>query len=260
MTSLEINTISPKDCIRWSLADRPVDEFGDIIELANDIKKNGQIEPIIVRPLPKGSQHKYEVVAGARRWKACLDAEMNVLAIVRNLTEDEAIVAQVRENEKLKISDYSKGISYAKMLKSGNITQTRLCKVLGFSRSKLSNYLIFAKIPEEIWEAIGKKREKITSRSAQGIYYLSQKGKAYKDALIELTPEIRNGAGVRKLERLVESHVAKDKPPSENIIIDEKGNVYGSWQKHKLIISSGLEIDKPELNKVIIDFFKLSNK
>jgi ParB family transcriptional regulator, chromosome partitioning protein len=256
MSTPEIKMISPMECIRWNLADRPIDEFGDILELARDIENNGQIEPIIVRPLAKDSKYKYEVVAGARRWKACQERGMDVLAIVRNLTDDEAIVAQVKENEKLEISDYSKGINYAKMIKDARITQTRLCKILGFSRSKLNNYLIFDKIHEDIWIAIGKKRDRISSRTAQCIYYLSQKGDKYKVALVELATEIRNGAGVRKLERLVNKKITKKESPDENIIMDKKGNIYGAWQHDKLVISNSVTLDKSGFNKVIIDYFR----
>jgi ParB family chromosome partitioning protein len=259
MSTPEIKTIPATECIRWNFADRPIDEFGDLLELARDIKRNGQIEPIIARPLPEGSSHKYEVVAGARRWKACLETNMSVLAIIRNLTDDEAIVVQVKENEKLEISDYSKGINYAKMLKEANVTQTRLCKILGFSRSKLNNYLIFDKIHEDIWIAIGKKRDRISSRTAQCIHSLSQKGDKYIQALIELASEIRNGAGVRKLERLIEKKVNDKVSRDENIIMDEFGNIYGAWQKDKLIISNTVELDKSKLNKVIIDFFQKQN-
>ena len=39
---MQLKTISPKDCSRWDLADRSLDEFGNIFELAEDIKRNGQ--------------------------------------------------------------------------------------------------------------------------------------------------------------------------------------------------------------------------
>ena len=44
---MEVITVNPRECTRWPLADRSGFEFGDLHSLAEDIKKNGQIEPIL---------------------------------------------------------------------------------------------------------------------------------------------------------------------------------------------------------------------
>ena len=75
--------INPKDCRRWQYADRSSFEMGDLFLLAEDIKQNGQIEPIIVRSLKGSSELKYEVIAGSRRWQACLQHNLPLKAIVR---------------------------------------------------------------------------------------------------------------------------------------------------------------------------------
>ncbi|WHA04513.1 ParB N-terminal domain-containing protein [Candidatus Bandiella numerosa] len=62
---MQIIDIDPRDCTRWKFADRSSFEFGDTNLLAEDIKRNGQIEPVFVREL-KNSKFKYEVIAGSR--------------------------------------------------------------------------------------------------------------------------------------------------------------------------------------------------
>jgi ParB family chromosome partitioning protein len=63
---MEIQSIDPKQCKRWKFADRSDFEFGKIWELAEDIKRNGQIDPAIIRPV-KDPEYRYEVIAGSRR-------------------------------------------------------------------------------------------------------------------------------------------------------------------------------------------------
>ncbi|RZI45473.1 ParB N-terminal domain-containing protein [Candidatus Finniella inopinata] len=47
---MHVIEVDPKKCRRWKLADRSGFEFGNIYALAEDIKKNGQVEPVLVRP------------------------------------------------------------------------------------------------------------------------------------------------------------------------------------------------------------------
>ena len=56
---MEVITVNPRECTRWPLADRSGFEFGDLHSLAEDIKKNGQIEPILARP-SQNKDYKYE--------------------------------------------------------------------------------------------------------------------------------------------------------------------------------------------------------
>jgi ParB family chromosome partitioning protein len=48
---MQIIEINPRDCTRWKYADRSHFEFGNTGSLSEDIKENGQVEPVIVRPL-----------------------------------------------------------------------------------------------------------------------------------------------------------------------------------------------------------------
>ncbi|MCC8419282.1 MAG: hypothetical protein LN590_07210 [Rickettsia endosymbiont of Glossina mortisans submortisans] len=69
--------------------------------------------------------------------------------------------------------------------------------------------MYFAKIPKEIWDAVGNVT-KVTSRTASSIFALSQKGSKYIEALIECADDIRKGIGAHSLEKLVLSKVKND--------------------------------------------------
>ena len=120
--TMQIIDIDPRDCTRWKFADRSSFEFGDTNLLAEDIKRNGQIEPVFVREL-KNSKFKYEVIAGSRRLQACLNANLPLKAIITDISDIKAAITQIKENENLAISDYSKGISYVKLQKELNLSR-----------------------------------------------------------------------------------------------------------------------------------------
>jgi ParB family chromosome partitioning protein len=248
---MQITTISPKDCIRWALADRADTEFGNLFELAEDIKRHGQIEPVLVRPA-KIKPYKYEVIAGSRRWKACLVADLPLKAIIQDLTDNQAIIAQIRENEKLKLSDYSKGISYKKMIDSGSISLTELALILGFSKPKVIGFLNFANVPEKIWQAVNK-LDRISSRSASAIYYLSKKGEDHIDALINIADRIRLGAGGSEIETLVKQQLQKKSPQNtaDDIVFDPNGQILATWKKGSIVFSKNVKIDKTKINQLI---------
>jgi ParB family chromosome partitioning protein len=122
----EIIELNHEECVVWDYADRQDFEMGNIEELAEDIKKNGQIQPIIVRE--KG--YKYEVIAGQRRLRACKILNTSVQAVIRNIDDTDALFVQRSENLKQNISPYSRAKCYGKILKDKKITQAKLAKEL----------------------------------------------------------------------------------------------------------------------------------
>ena len=70
-----------------------------LAELAENIRQHGVLQPILVRPLPEGEAGMYELVAGARRFRASKIAKReSIPATVRELTDAQALELQVIEN------------------------------------------------------------------------------------------------------------------------------------------------------------------
>ena len=70
-----------------------------LAELADNIRQHGVLQPILVRPLPEGEVGTYELVAGARRFRACkIVKRESIPATVLELTEAQALELQVIEN------------------------------------------------------------------------------------------------------------------------------------------------------------------
>ncbi|NRB11432.1 MAG: ParB/RepB/Spo0J family partition protein [Rickettsiaceae bacterium] len=265
MTKENINivTLDPLLCRRWELADRQLFEYGNLHELAEDIRKNGQIEPVFARKI-NDPNFKYEVIAGSRRLKACSELGVPLKAIIVSCSDSDAIRIQVKENEKLGISDYSKGLSYSKMIEQKKITYTKLLKLLGLSDDKLSAFLSFAKIPDDIIQAIGN-LSKVTARSSRTILTLSNKGKLYQEALIQIAPQIKEGAGARRITNMVTNIVNsknnKVGKADDNVITLENGEVIASWrQNNNIAFDKDLEIDRKAIAKHLVKFFTNKEK
>ena len=117
-------------------------------ELASSIKEHGVIQPIIVRKAGKG----YELVAGERRWRAARKAGLKEIpALVRVLDERQNAFLALIENmqrEDLNIVEEAEGIQ--EIIEKYELTQDEAAKVIGKSRSYVTNALRINKLPEEV--------------------------------------------------------------------------------------------------------------
>jgi len=253
---MEIIEVDPRICKRWQYADRNSFEFGDTNILAEDIKRNGQITPVFVRALKDNGKFKYEVIAGSRRLQACLASDLLLKAILTDVTDIEAATIQIKENEQLRLSEYSRGMSFAKLKQDGKLTQEQLAEVTGCSRKKIQNLLAFEKIDKAIWNAIAN-MSKVSARSAETILAFSKKSTAHKEALIEIAEEIRKGAGSVRIEKLV-NKILNSEPgkQEEEIITNRTGEVLAVWKKGGIFFSKNVNVDRRKLNKLLVEFFK----
>lgn len=202
------------DIDTWEFRDRKVFELGDIEELAMSIKHKGQCQPVIVvhaseefRPKDNAAA-KYVVIAGYRRWMACKLHDLEIQALVRNLTFDQAIAVLVAENEKENVSDYSKGFFYHSLLQTEKINQDQLSRKLGINPSVLNQYLAFAQVPPQIWEAVGD-LSRVSAKTAATIRSLANKGTIYVDALISIADKIAHGFGEKRILDTIDSILDK---------------------------------------------------
>jgi ParB family transcriptional regulator, chromosome partitioning protein len=255
---MQVIQIDPRDCTRWLYADRSNFEFGNTDALAQDIKQNGQINPIFVRKIHDNPKFKYEVIAGSRRLRACLNANLMIDAIIIDVNDDKAALIQLKENDKLPLSEFSKSIAFAKLKKDKKLTQEQLAQIAGYSRKKIFSLLSFAKVDQKIWDAVGN-MSKVSAKSSETILYISKKSQEHKDALIEIADEIKKGAGHRRIERMVAQIISgKSKSVEPELILSTSGQSIAQWNDNKLVFTKDLQIDKNKLNAILIDFFEKS--
>lgn len=99
MTEIDIRSV-PLTEIRESPLN-PRRAFNDIDDLAADIAKRGVLQPVLVRPKPNGNGSKYELVFGARRFRAAQLAKLPAIpAMVREMDDEQALETMIVENAK----------------------------------------------------------------------------------------------------------------------------------------------------------------
>jgi ParB family chromosome partitioning protein len=153
--------LTPDSCKPWDFSDRLDVEMGNIDDLANSIQQAGQQEPILVRQikhsnLPNDTSPRYEIIFGNRRWRACKQIGKNILAIIRDLSDQEAALAQKEENENRQdIGDYSKAIHYKRLIDAGVFSnESQLAQKLHIHRNSINNLMSYNRIPDELLKAI----------------------------------------------------------------------------------------------------------
>ncbi|MFV9876061.1 MAG: ParB/RepB/Spo0J family partition protein [Rickettsiales endosymbiont of Dermacentor nuttalli] len=135
---------------------RQVFSEAHILELAESIKNNGVIVPIIVRF--SKSHNKYEIIAGERRWRAAKVVGLaKIPAIIREVEDKQALEIALIENvqrQDLTVLEEAEG--YKKLIEEFNYTQEKLSEIIGKSRSHIANLLRLLTLPDNIKDMINK--------------------------------------------------------------------------------------------------------
>ena len=181
-----------------------------IDELAQSIKQNGLIQPLIVT---KKNLDSYLIVAGERRWRAAQNTDLKVLPALllpEDLDKDEISLIENIQRENLKVSEEAK--AYQTLIKKNAYTHETLSKIVGKSRSHITNLLRILDLDEFFFDLLNK--GKISMGHARTLV-----GKK-PDEFDELTlKRIVNGkVSVRDLEKGRKNTISFD----PNLIYEEK--------------------------------------
>ena len=136
--------------------DQPRKEFDPekIKELAQSIKKNGLIQPLI---LSKRDNDTYTLVAGERRWRAAQSTELKILPsllLPADLDKDEVSLIENIQREDLKISEEAQ--AYKRLIDKNNYTHENLSLIVGKSRSHITNLLRILNLDEFFFSLLNK--------------------------------------------------------------------------------------------------------
>ena len=184
-----------------------------ISELAQSIKENGLIQPLI---LSMRDNDTYTIVAGERRWRASQEANLKIipsLLLPEDLDKDEISLIENIQREDLKISEEAQ--AYQRLIEKNNYTHENLSKIVGKSRSHITNLLRILNLHEYFFNLLNKGI--ITMGHARALI-----GKTPEDYNEELLSKISKGKiSVRDLEK----NKNKTKVNSEPNLIQEELNL-----------------------------------
>ena len=148
LTTLDITQIRP-----GRYQPRRVMGEDELRELAESIRAQGLIQPVIVRELGLSD---YELIAGERRWRACQLAGLTEIPAVIKAVNDEAALAMgIIENiQRADLNPVEEAQGYKRLVDEFGLTHENLAQAVGKSRSAISNSLRLLSLPEQIQQYI----------------------------------------------------------------------------------------------------------
>ena len=149
------NDIQVKKTLRTSEIepnrDQPRKAFSDeaITALADSIREHGMLQPILVRPISTGG---YQIVAGERRWRAARMAGLDEVPVnIRELSDLETMQIAIIENlQRENLNPVEEASGYNELIEKFGMTQEKVAKMVGRSRSAVANAVRILSLPERV--------------------------------------------------------------------------------------------------------------
>lgn len=118
-------------------------------ELAQSIKTNGVVQPILVRKTHGG---RYQIVAGERRWRAAQRAGLQrIPSVIRDVPDDKMLELALIENiQRQELNAIEEAYAYKRLIETFNLTQETVAQRVGRDRTFVTNYLRLLRLPEDI--------------------------------------------------------------------------------------------------------------
>lgn len=194
-------------------------------ELASSIKEIGIIQPITLR---KTDNHKYQIIAGERRFRASKIAGLKtVTAYVRSAEDEGMLEMSLVENiQREDLDAIEIALSYQRLIEECKLTQETLSERVGKKRSTVSNYLRLLKLPALIQKGIVDKT--ITMGHARALVNVTNP--ANQLAIYEEI--LKHDLSVRKVEGLVRRRNLADETLSPSSPKKKYPEEYGELKEH----------------------------
>jgi len=210
---LSTDSIAQVDASGGNLRELPVDLLqrgryqprGDmreesLTELAESIRAQGVVQPIVARPLrSQGGEQRYEIVAGERRWRAAQLAGLHTIpAIVRDIPDQSAVAVALIENiQREDLNPMEEARALQRLVAEFDMTHASAAEAVGRSRVMVSNLLRLLDLPEPV-------RAMLESRALGMGHARALLAIESADELLALARRVvKEGWSVRETERAV---------------------------------------------------------
>jgi ParB family chromosome partitioning protein len=183
-------------------------------ELAESIKAQGVMQPVLVRPVGGG---KYEIIAGERRWRAAQLAGLGeVPALIREVADEAALAMSLIENiQRENLNPLEEALGIQRLISEFGMTHQAASEALGSSRSAVSNLLRLLNLAAPVQELL--MQGKIDMGHARALLSLSAAKQIETANLV-----VHKGLSVRETEKLVyqiEHPVVKHHPQRDRDLL-----------------------------------------
>ncbi len=126
-----------------------------LAELADSIRAQGVVQPIVVRPVgtpAAGASQRYEIIAGERRWRAAQMAGLaDIPAVIRHVPDEAAVAMSLIENiQRENLNPLEEARALDRLITEFNLTHQEAAEAVGRSRAAVSNLLRLLDLPDEV--------------------------------------------------------------------------------------------------------------
>ena len=218
-TKSDIYRIDPRNIFIKENFNSRVD-FGDLEELASQIKEQGVLNPITVIPFTDDEgKEKYRLVDGERRYRATMllinsgfdIPRIPALFQPKSTTEEEMLIQQLMRNEGKQFNEYELGIAYNKFRKLG-YTNAEIAEKLGIKRWKVDCFLAHLDRDEKVQELM--KHGRISGADVRRVYQAAKNESAAVKQILKLAEKAEDRGEkkltLRDLEMNADYNIQKD--------------------------------------------------
>jgi ParB family chromosome partitioning protein len=178
-----------------------VDMRQDSLEdLASSIKAQGVVQPIVARPIAsKGTEQRYEIVAGERRWRAAQMAGLaEIPAVIREIPDEAAIAMALIENiQRENLNPLEEARALDRLIREFDLTHAEAAQAVGRSRASVSNLLRLQDLAEKVKPLLEDRQ--LEMGHARALLSISSATQQYDAARQVVSKKL----SVRETERLV---------------------------------------------------------
>lgn len=226
----------------------------ELTDLAESIKTNGLLQPIVVRQANRDGQSCYEIIAGERRFRAAKMVGLETVpAMVRTATDAQLLELALIENiHRTNLNPIERAKAYQNYLETFSITQTEAAQRLGEDRSVIANFIRLLELPQQI-------RQMLLEGSLSMGHARAILGLPTDDLRAKLANRALAGRlSVREVERLVKLQSAR--PAEERPEIVKPPHIKDLEDKMRSQLGTKVSIQarkNGQRGKIVIEFYSL---
>lgn len=243
LLEIDIDLIEPNP-------DQPRYHFNEtkLEELAQSIKANGLVQPILLRRIASG---RYQIVAGERRWRASQRAGLHkVNAVVRSIPDAKLLELALIENiQRAELNPIEEALAYQRLIQTLGLTQDEVAQRVGKDRSSIANYLRLLKLPAEIQKML--EEELLSMGHARALLGLES-----EEEQLKLAQEIIAGKlSVRDTEQAVKRATSGASIRESSTPKNNDANIRAAELKLKRFLGTPVKINQSQNGgKIEIEF------
>jgi ParB family chromosome partitioning protein len=223
-------------------------------ELAQSIRSNGIIQPLLIRGINNG---KYQLIAGERRWRAAQRAGLlKVPCLLKEVSDDKMLELALIENiQRQELNVIEEAHAYKRLIDTLGLTQEMVAQKVGRDRTFITNYLRLLRLPDDIQQLV--EADKLSMGHARALLGIDD-----ADIQRKLAKNIIDkGFSVRETERAIKNLIENTNSTSKPVAkthLKEDANLKFAEDKLRRKLSTKVQIILDQVNgrgKIEIEFY-----